>query len=101
MNFDGVSGMMEPNCVEALWKPSVNLHNMRYTTTISDGDSKAYDAVCELRLYGKDVEIEKVECVNHISKRLGTALLNLVTDMAKKCVTLGRKKVGSLTQKKI
>lgn len=44
---------------------------------ISDGDSAAYNAVCALN-QGKGpydgVQIEKGECINHVGKRLGTAL---------------------------
>ena len=101
INYEGVSGMMEPECAEVMWKRSVSLHNMRYTTMVGDGDSKAYDTVCNVKPYGNDVIIEKEECMNHISKRLGSALRNLVSDMSKKGVTLGGKKPGSLTANKI
>lgn len=44
---------------------------------ISDGDSSAYVAECNMNddkgLYG-DIKVEKGECMNHVSKRLGTAL---------------------------
>ena len=101
INYDGVSGMMEPECAEVMWKRSVSLHNMRYTTMVGDGDSKAYDTVCELKPYGDNVSIDKEECMNHVGKRLGTALRNLVSDSSKRGVTLGGKKQGSLTAAKI
>lgn len=49
---------------------------MRYTTFISDGDSKAYDTVKSLKLYG-DIKIVKEGCINHVGKRLGTRLRKL------------------------
>ena len=101
VNYEGASGMMEPECAEVMWKRSVSLHNMRYTTMVGDGDSKAYDTVCDKKPYGDGVLIEKEECMNHISKRLGSALRNLVSDMSKKGVTLGGRKPGSLTANKI
>ena len=35
------------------------------------------------------VIIEKEECINHVGKRLGTALHNLLTDCSKRGTTLG------------
>lgn len=48
-----------------------------YGTMLSDGDSKAFDAVRDLKLY--DVPIKKEECINHVAKRLTTALNTLVS----------------------
>ena len=39
---------------------------------LSDGDSKAYNAVVKLDVY--DMPIVNEECVNHVHKRMGTAL---------------------------
>ena len=36
---------------------------------ISDGDSKSYNAIKSL-----NYEVTKEECLNHVSKRMGTAL---------------------------
>ena len=40
----------------------------------------------------------KEECVNHVAKRMGTALRNLSTQGKKKDVTLGGRGYGKLTQ---
>lgn len=40
---------------------------------LGDGDSKAYTAVCESRPYG-DTTIEKLECIGHVQKRMGSRL---------------------------
>ena len=47
---------------------------------LSDGDSKAYHAISTVEVYGKEKTIENEECINHISKRLGTALQDLVAE---------------------
>lgn len=75
--------MME---VEAavLWGQSVERHEVRYVCVIADGDYKAYDTVCEQMPYGPEINIAKEECVNHVSKRLGTALRTLTADLSKK-----------------
>lgn len=44
---------------------------------LSDGDSTAHKAVIVLAPYGQDVEVEKLECVNHARKRMGTVLRKL------------------------
>ena len=97
-NFDGSSGMMEVEGAKVLFGRSLALHNMQYTTMLSDGDSKAYNEVCQLKPYGDAVEITKEECVNHVAKRMGTALRNLVSDNSKRGVRLGGKGGGKLTQ---
>ena len=50
---------------------------MRYTVMLSDGDSKSFKKIVEEKVYGEDIVIEKEECVNHVSKRLGAALRNV------------------------
>ncbi|MEG7524040.1 MAG: hypothetical protein M3H12_13215, partial [Chromatiales bacterium] len=50
-----------------------------------------------LRVYG-DVEVHKEECINHVAKRLGTALRKLAASGKKRGVTLGGRGYGRLTQ---
>ncbi|GFO19521.1 hypothetical protein PoB_004602600 [Plakobranchus ocellatus] len=85
---------------EILWLRSIERHKLRYVTLVSDGDSKAYNRICEVAPYG-EAQIEKEECLNHVGKRLGTALRNLVSDCSKKKITLGGRGKGTLTQKAI
>ncbi len=76
---------------------SIEKHNFRYTTLLSDGDAKTFKHLCSLNVYG-DVPPTKEECVNHVAKRMGTALRNLSTQGKKKGVTLGGRGYGKLTQ---
>ena len=78
-NFDGPSTGMETAAAKAIWSRSEVKHKMRYTTVLSDGDNKTLQALNDMTVY--DTEITKLECVNHIHKRMGTGLRNLV----KKC----------------
>ncbi|KAL8619907.1 hypothetical protein ACOMHN_015191 [Nucella lapillus] len=98
-NVDGSSGMMEVEGAKVMWGRSVERNKMRYTTMLSDGDSKAFTELCKLNPYGPDHPITKEDCINHVAKRVGTALRNLVSDNKKRKVTLGGKKSGALTQK--
>ncbi|GFW19284.1 uncharacterized protein TNCV_256111 [Trichonephila clavipes] len=72
-NYFGNSGGMEVEGALRIFNHSEVLHNLRYTQYLGDGDSKAYKAVLESKPY-KDVNIEKLECVGHIEKRMGTRL---------------------------
>ena len=77
-NFDGPSANMETAASKILWARSVQLHNMRYMKMLSDGDNKTLASLNEQLPYGPDAVIEKVDCVNHVHKRLGTGLRNLL-----------------------
>ena len=71
----GTSTSMEADRAVVLWKRSVKRLNMRYVNVVSDGDSKAIKAVKEAEPYGDDVEIE---CVGHVQKRVGAAIIKLI-----------------------
>ncbi|GFO39558.1 hypothetical protein PoB_006606300 [Plakobranchus ocellatus] len=74
--------------------------NLRYTTVISDGDSKTHNELLRLDRY-TGIEVVKEECTNHVTKCFGTSCRNLVAAESKKGNTLGGRKVGALTQQKI
>ena len=98
-NFDGTAGAMEVEGAKRLWRRSVIKTKLRYTTILSDGDSKAFDAVAGLQVYGPGITIEKEDCINHVSKRMGTALRNLVAESKAKKDSISGK--GKLTKEKI
>ena len=77
-NFDGTSGAMEAAAAEMLWERYVDRHRFRYTTIVSDGNAKTYKHLCDRRVYG-DVVLKKEECINHVAKRLCTALRKLAS----------------------
>ncbi|GBM36684.1 hypothetical protein AVEN_221953-1 [Araneus ventricosus] len=58
INHTGSSGSMELKAAEILWKRSTSL-GFRYTTVLSDGDSKTYQHLSELKVYGDNVKIAK------------------------------------------
>ena len=89
--------MIKVRVAEIAWERSVERNKLRYVTVVSDGDSKAYNKICDLAPYRETV-IEKEECLNHVGKSLGTALRNLVAGFAKKGITLVEKGKGKLTQ---
>ena len=101
-NYEGSSGSMEVECALRIWKRSIEEYSLRYTTMLSDGDSKAYDAVCEANVYGSQIEIEKEDCINHVAKRMGTALRKLVSvAKAQRATITGKGKLTNIKIKKI
>ena len=71
-NYHGSSGGMGVSAAEQLWWRSTE-RGFRYTTMLSDGDARTFNHLSGWQMYG-DVELQKEECINHVSKRLGTAL---------------------------
>lgn len=100
INYRGSSGAMEVTAAEILWGRSQE-YGFRYLTLLSDGDSKTFSHLQSLNIYGLGVELSKEECVNHVSKRLGTGLRKVVTECKAKKITLGGKKHGSLKESTI
>ena len=98
-NFDGSAGSMEVECAKRIWARSIDKNQFRYITFLSDGDSKAYDAVSALNLYDTSRLIQKEDCINHVSKRMGTALRNLVESSKAQKKSISGK--GKLTKDKI
>ncbi|GFX74077.1 uncharacterized protein TNCV_490411 [Trichonephila clavipes] len=46
-----------------------------------DGDSKAFTSIVENKVYGDHCSVEKLECIGHVMKRMGTRLRRLKTKM--------------------
>ena len=86
---------MEVKAAEIMWARSLD-RGFRYTTVVSDGDAKTFRHLCDMRVYG-EVVIAKEECINHVSKRLGMAMRNLLAQRRKDGVTLGGRGYGKLT----
>jgi hypothetical protein len=78
-NFKGKSGAMEVEAALRLWQRSEAL-GYRYTGFISDGDSASFNAVSALNDGAGpyvSATVSKMECVNHVAKRMGTRLRQL------------------------
>ena len=95
INHDDSSKAMEREAAKALWGRSVAQHGLHYRAMLGDRDSVAFAAVTELQPYGPARPVKKVECVNHVHKRMGTALRK----RAQECRLVGRGQ-GRLTADK-
>ena len=69
INHSGSSNAMEVAAAKKIQERSTN-GPLHYVTMLSDCDSKAYDAVTNMKPYGNKL-VKKEECVNHVAKRLG------------------------------
>ncbi|GFV98566.1 uncharacterized protein TNCV_1397851, partial [Trichonephila clavipes] len=94
INHTGSSSSMEMEAAAILWQRSIKECNMRYTCILSDGDSKTFQHLMSLNIYGKGKPIKKEECFNHISKCLGTGLRSKVKEWRSKGVCIGGKKAN-------
>ena len=79
-NYEGSSGGMEVAGVVNLFKRSLGVRGVRYTRYLGDGDCKAFQTVVNEKPYGPDIQINKLECIGHVQKRMGTRLRNLVKE---------------------
>lgn len=81
-NFEGSSPSMDANGLLAIFQRSVEKHNLRYVQFLGDGDSKGHKLLVQEAVYG-DVAVEKLECVGHVQKRLGSRLCSLKKRLGK------------------
>ena len=77
---------MESDSVIYLYEKSAQRGDIRYIPFIGDGDSSSYSNVEKNRPYGPLVNIGKQECVNHVTKRMGTNLRNLLKEYKGKII---------------
>ena len=81
---------MEPTCIKKIYKRSIEKNNLRYTVYLGDGDSSSFSSVAKMNHNGPDVPINKLECVGHVHKRLGTALRKLKTTKSRTPIAYGK-----------
>ncbi|GFT74768.1 uncharacterized protein TNCV_2516681 [Trichonephila clavipes] len=89
-NYVGSSGAMEIQGASKIFQRSLSLHNARYITYLGDGDCKAFDAVKEKNIYGNEYPIEKLECIGHVMKRMGTRLRRLKAQLKGQILSDGK-----------
>ena len=58
---------------------------------LCDEDSTAYGKIVEMENYGPEKQIAKEECINHVSKRMGTALQMLIETSKPKGESISRR----------
>ena len=81
--------MESPGC-QSILQLSVDEYNIRYVHYIGAGDTESFKKVLESKSYGDDLIPCKLECADHVQKRLGIRLLNLLNDMKGKKLSDGK-----------
>lgn len=77
-DYIGTSGGMEAEGATTLFRRSVQKYKVQCTEYLGDGDSNGYEAVERSQPHGPDVSIQKLECVGHVQKRMGTRIINFI-----------------------
>ena len=72
----GSAGSMEASGVAECFQSSIQNRMLRYTQLIWDGDSKTHQSILTVDLYS-GTPVEKLECIRHIQKQIGSRLRNL------------------------
>ncbi|GFV32417.1 uncharacterized protein TNCV_1677031 [Trichonephila clavipes] len=81
---------MEVDGMLRIFNRSEKLHNLKYSNYIGDGDTKTFNALSENKPYGDDHLIQKIDCVGHVQKRMGTRLRKLKLVYSKKKLSDGK-----------
>lgn len=68
-NWSGTSTSMESAVIVEGFKSSMEMHGLKYTKLVGDGDSSVTKKLLIEKPYGATL-IEKVECVNHLLRNL-------------------------------
>ena len=93
-------------CKMRVYRRSVKKHNIYFDSFICDEDSSDYTIVVKEVVYGAWKTIRKEECVNHISKRMGTGIRTIGLDckvyivrsyfLVRKCFPLNKQTKNSI-----
>lgn len=75
-NHSGSSGVMEVIGMTRIFQRSETNRNLRYVKYLGDGDTKTFLEISKAQPYG-DLKVEKLECIGHVQKRMGTRLRKL------------------------
>ncbi|XP_062518896.1 uncharacterized protein LOC134194016 [Corticium candelabrum] len=89
-NYSGSSGGMEVSSMIDIFQRSVATRNAKYTEYLGDGDSKTIKGINDAAPYGPDLLVEKLECINHVSKRLYHRLEKVKADNKGKKLSDGK-----------
>ncbi|GFV69442.1 uncharacterized protein TNCV_2778571 [Trichonephila clavipes] len=80
--------------VDGTWQKRgyTSLNGVVTVTSIDtgDGDCKAFDAIKKKNIYGNEYPIEKLECIGHVMKRMGTRLRRLKAQLKGQILSDGK-----------
>jgi hypothetical protein len=77
INHTGSSGSMETAGALRIFERSRATRGLKYKDMLGDGDSSTYSTILESKPYGEDCIPNKLECIGHVQKRVGSRLRKL------------------------
>ena len=95
-NHFGSSGAMETAGAKLLWSRSVDVTSFRYTSLLGDGDAAVLDILNTTVPY-PGINIQKEECINHVSKRMFKGLERVVKEVNAE-VKVNKARVGGMDE---
>ena len=90
INHVGSAESMEGSGLKECFMFSVEKNKLRYTNYIGDGDSKSYNDTFQADSY-EGIGLNKLECIGHIQKGVGTRLRKLKSANTKTVLSNGKK----------
>jgi hypothetical protein len=104
INHEGSAGSMETTGAVRIFERSLATRGLKYTNMLGDGDSSTYNSIVESQPYGEDCIPNKLECIGHVQKRVGSRLRKLKSSNKGLTLADGKKGLsgkGRLTDSKI
>ena len=77
VNHTGSANSMETVGALRIFERSVATRGLIYKDMLGDGDSATYNTIVENKPYGEDCIPNKLECIGHVQKRVGSRLRKL------------------------
>ena len=77
INHAGSANSMETAGAVRIFERSVATRGLKYKNMLGDGDSCTYNAIVERKPYGEECVPNKMECIGHVQKRVGSRLRKL------------------------
>lgn len=90
-NYTGTSGGMEVAGVVDMFRQSEATRGVKYRYYLGDGDSAAFPTIERENPYGLECPVEKLECIGHVRKRMGTRLRKLKEKKGNTTLSDGKK----------
>lgn len=70
---------MEADIIVDGFRQSMSMHNVIYDKLIGDGDSSVMKKLILAKPYGPNVQIKKIECINHILRNYCNRIVDIST----------------------
>ena len=77
INHEGSANSMETAGAVRISERSVSTRGLKYRDVLGDGDSSTYNHIVARQPYGEECIPNKMECIGHVQKRVGSRLRRL------------------------